>query len=79
MARGNWRSGKGHGPAEVGSAHRIFGGYMMKVSMRAKDEKTARSGAEYLETLGYRTNVVKGKKYWAVWRTFHKDQAKMKG
>ena len=74
MAKGNWRSGNGHGVAEVGSQQRIFDGDVMKVSNTFVSDTAAHKAAKILEEDGYRTNVTKGRTKWTVWRTYHKVQ-----
>lgn len=74
MARGNWRSGKGHGPAEVGSRQREFDGRFMRVSSTCDNEAEAKRRSAILEKDGYRTEVTKGRIHWTVWRTYHREK-----
>jgi hypothetical protein len=79
MARGNWRSGEGHGPAEVGSARKIIDGYMMKRSGAFPTRKEADRHAEDLRTVwNLRTSVVEAPRAkvnkFVVWRTFRRNQ-----
>lgn len=78
MARGNWRSGRGHGPAEVGSRQRLLDGYYMRVSGTFDREYDARESARILEIDGYHTHVTKGRTLWTVWRTYRKGQKRVK-
>jgi hypothetical protein len=78
MARGNWRSGKDHGVAEVGGARKMIDGFVMKRSGSFATEKEAKLSANSLELDGYVTAVRKGRKHWNVWRTFRRDQGRLK-
>lgn len=76
MARGNWRSGKDHGVAEVGSARRVFDGWPMRVSGKFATSYEANQAAKCLEEDGYRARVTFGRTKWTVWRTFRRDQTR---
>ena len=76
MARGNWRSGKDHGPAEVGSAQKVIDGYVLKKSGSFNTKEEAYNSALQLRKDGYFVRVVKGTKLYNVWRTYHKIMSK---
>jgi hypothetical protein len=78
MARGNWRSGKDHGVAEVGGARKMIDGFVMKRSGSFATEKEALLSVVILEKDGYKASVVRGRKHWNVWRTFGKKQVRLK-
>ena len=80
MARGNWRSGKGHGPAEIGIAQKIIDGWALRKSGSFDNEREANYSANNLRSDGYAVYVIKGKTKWNVWRTYHRtsNQSKIK-
>ena len=73
MARGNWRSGKGHGVAEGGSAQKIIDGWVLRKSGSFDTEKEANYLSNILTKDGYVVYVVKGRTKWNVWRTYHRN------
>jgi hypothetical protein len=80
MAKGNWRSGKGHGPAEVGSHRKVVDGYVMKKSAAFPTEKEANQHAENLRVgWGFRTVIIRSERAkinkWVVYRTISKSQS----
>jgi hypothetical protein len=72
MARGNWRSGKEHGTAEVGSTQKIIDGWVLRKSGSFDNEKEANNSANILRNDGYVVYVVKGRIKWNVWRTYRR-------
>lgn len=80
MSRGNFRSGKDHGPAEVGSLQRVFSGFAMRVSGRYSKYEDAMTAAAKIRHGGYIVHITEGRKFWTVWRTYlpAKNQAKVK-
>ena len=79
MARGNWRSGTGHGPAEVGSHRKIFDGWIMKKAGAFPCRSSAEIFAKSLEKeMGLITRIVAVKSGFAVYRTLRKGQTRMK-
>ena len=72
MSRGNWRSGKDHGPAEVGSAQKNFNGLILRKSGSFNTKEEAYNSALRLRKDGYFVRVVKGTKLYNVWRTYHR-------
>lgn len=78
MARGNWRSGKEHGPAEVGSVTREIDGYVMRGAGSFPTESEAKKVATSLEkNYGLKTHVTKGRKLWTVWKTRRPGQKRL--
>ena len=78
MARGNWRSGKDHGPAEVGSARKIVDGYVLKKSGSFNTKEEAYNSALRLRRDGYFVRVVKGTKLYNVWRSYRRIRSRMR-
>ena len=72
MARGNWRSGKDHGVAEVGSERKTIDGFILRKSASFESEREAFYRALWLRRQGYFVRVIKGRKLYSVWRSYHK-------
>jgi hypothetical protein len=79
VARGYFRSGKGHGPAEVGSEQKILDGWPMRKSGSFSTKEEAYQSAYRLRKDGYRVKVLKGRIKWNVWRTYHRMKFMLKG
>jgi hypothetical protein len=79
MARGNFRSGKDHGSAEVGSQQKIVDGWVMRKAGSLPTKEEAYTVTNRFRRLFYFVRVIKGTKYWNVWRSYHtvKHQARM--
>jgi hypothetical protein len=79
MSRGNFRSGKDHGPAEVGSQRKIVDGWVMRKAGSLPTKEEAYLVANRFRRLFYFVRVIKGTKYWNVWRSYHtvKNQARI--
>ena len=71
MSRGNFRSGKDHGPAEVGSQRKIVDGWVLRKTSSHPTKMGAYIAARLLRTQMYFVRVIKGTKYWNVWRSYH--------
>ena len=74
MARGNWRNwweGNRNGAEAHGARHSSDYGNM-KVSGKFETKPEAQSLAIRLRRDGFRCIITKGRKYWTVWRSFHR-------
>ena len=79
MSRGNFRSGKDHGPAEVGSRQKVIDGWVMRKSSSHPTKEGAYIAARLLRTQMYFVRVIQGTKNWNVWRSYQtvRNQARM--
>lgn len=79
MARGNWRSGKDHGPAESKPEQKIVDGWILREAGSLSTKEQAYIVANRFRRLFYFVRVIKGTKYWNVWRSYHtvKNQKRM--